>query len=672
MAHISPWITTVGNSTHDRYTEATVTLHGAPGNGYMATGPSFQSTGLPQAPMILSTDAGLAGVDPTSSQLKQCYGGADGVAALLDPAKVAGKILVCYRGGNAFVNKGVNAKAAGAVGFIAQNVAINPPASATSLFVIAAAIPMVHLQTNHEAQMFAHAAVGGMASFSPGVQVAGAVAPVMSSSSSRGPNQGDANMLKPDITAPGSDIIAAYTNTDLTSQQRDDIRNGTLVPDSGTNMISGTSMSSPHVAGAAALMKQARPGWSPSAIKSSLMTSAQQTVKLSNGSPDTGLSGFPGTSTGPFGFGAGHLNPNGALDTGLVYDVTPADYDRYIAGTMNRWDLNVASITRANVAGPSPVQRKLTNTGSTSATYVASATLPGFTVTVNPSTLTIPAGGTATYTATIARTTAGLETWSFGNITWTEQGGAGKTVRSPVQAKGSLFVGIPTVEDTRTVGAKVFTVGTGWAGQLVTEASGLVPATRVDGVSVQGQPEVCFPVAVPVGTRLLRVALFNADTQGGAASDIDLALYRKTSATARTLVGSSGSATSDEWVMVTNPTASADLRLRGLCRRLRTAQRQRRVHAVTLGGGCTGRAADTEGLRAAGRPSGGIGHRGAELERTGGRSLPGHRAVPADPGRRGHHRWQHACVHRPDSGRTGCSCGAGVQGQGVQLILGTS
>ena len=550
VAHISPWLTTVGNSTHDRYTEATVTLIGAPGNGYMASGPSFQLTGVPQAPMILSTDAGFTGAVYTATQLtqlKQCYGAADGLASpLLDPSKVSGKILVCYRGGNAFVNKALNARTAGAVGYIAQNVAIATPPSGTTLFVVAAVIPMVHLQTTHEAQIFAHAAVGGMASFSAGVQVAGAIAPVMSGSSSRGPTQGDANMLKPDLTAPGTDIIAAYTNSALTLAERDAIRAGTLIPGSGTNMISGTSMAAPHVAGAGALMKQAYPGWNPAAIKSALMTSASPIVKLANGTADPS----------PWGYGSGHLNPNGALATTLVYDATPADFDRYIAKSNNSWDLNMASITRANVAGPSTVTRTLKNTGSNAVTYDASAAIPGFTVAVNPASLTIPAGGSASYTATITRTTAALETWSFGHLTWTEQGGSGKTVRSPLQAKGSLFVGVPLVTDTRAVGTKIFSVGTGWAGTMVTTPAGLVAATRSNGTSVLGQPEVCFAVAVPTGAQLLRVALFNADTQGGDMTDIDLSLYRKTSATARTLVGSSGSSTSDEWVMVTNPTAS--------------------------------------------------------------------------------------------------------------------
>ncbi len=541
VAHVSPWVATVGNSTHDRFTEATVTLLGAPGNGYAATGPSFQTSGLPAAPLILSTAAGRPGVDPNSVQLKQCFGPADGAASLLDPAKVAGKILVCYRGGNAFVNKASNAKAAGAVGYIAQNVAIATPASATSLFLVSAVIPMVHLQTTHEVQVFAHAAAGGMASFSAGVQVAGVVAPVMAGTSSRGPNRGDSNILKPDITGPGTDIIAGYVPENLTQDERAALIAGTAFGRQGANMISGTSMSAPHVAGAAALLKQLNPTWSPSAIKSALMTSAAQSVKLANGAADTNR----------WGFGAGHLNPNSALSTSVIYDITPAQYDAYNAGILPSLSLNLASITASNVLGSTTVTRRITNAGAASVTLNATAALTGFNVTVSPSTLTLAAGASANYSVTIARTNAPFNTYRFGNLTWA---GSGQTVVSPLTARSTSLVAYTAIDDTRSAGSRIFTVGTGFTGPMVTTPTGMVPATRTNG-NVAENAEVCTPLVVAAGGLALRAQLFNSETQEGAATDLDLDVYSVAGNGTRTLVGSSGNGDSNELVSVTSPAA---------------------------------------------------------------------------------------------------------------------
>ena len=558
VAHISPWISTVGNSTHDRYMEAPVTLIGVPGNGYVAMGPSFQVAGVPAAQLILSTDAALLPLASYTAaqltQLKQCFGAADGTMAYLDPVKVTGKILVCYRGGNAFVNKANNAKTAGAVAYIAQNIsgtAGNTPASTNTLFMVAAAIPMVHLANVHEAQVFAHAAAGSFASFGGGTQVAGVVAPIMAGSSSRGPNAGDANVLKPDITAPGTDIIAVYADQTLTVAQRNAIIAGTLTPPTVANMISGTSMSSPHIAGIGALMKQANPTWSPSAIKSAIMTSAAQNVKLANGTPDVGIPVPTSTNlnTGPFGYGAGHVAPNAALDTTLVYEISNAQYEAYQARTISSWELNLPSITRANVFGVGTFTRTLTNRGSNTVTYTSSATVPGWTLTTSPASLTIAPGASASYTATLTRTTATVETWAYGQLLWTGDGG--KVVRSPVQVKGSLFVGLSNVTDTRNIGTKVYTVGTGFAGPMLTTGTGLVAATRSSGVSVLGQPDVCFPFTVPTGVQVLRVQLFNADTQGGAASDIDLIVRRGT-----TVIGSSGGFESNELVQLSSNAAA--------------------------------------------------------------------------------------------------------------------
>ena len=260
---------------------------------------------------------------------------------------------------------------------------------------------------------------GGTAAFGGSVQVPGVVAPVMASTSSRGPNQADPDVLKPDITAPGTDIIAAYTNTSIGAAERAQIIAGTLIPGPGADMISGTSMSSPHVAGSAALLRQAHPDWSPFAIKSALMTSAVQTVKLANGAPDTNR----------WGFGSGHLNPNGALGTTLVYDSDYYEYIDYYLGALPGRSLNLASLTRANVVGVGQVTRTVTNLGPSPATYTASASLPGFTVAVTPSSLTLAPGESKSYTATITRTTAPIGAYSFGSLTWTD---GVSTVRSPL------------------------------------------------------------------------------------------------------------------------------------------------------------------------------------------------------------------------------------------------
>jgi hypothetical protein len=379
----------------------------------------------------------------------------------------------------------------------------------------------------------------GTAAFGGGVQVAGVVSPVMSDSSSRGPNKADANVLKPDITAPGSDIIAGYAPLDFSQANHAALLAGTLTPGTAHEMISGTSMAAPHVAGAAALLKQANPTWSPAMIKSALMTSASPVVKLANGAPDPS----------PWGYGSGHLNPTGALGTSLVYDVTPSQFLAYATGALTPYNLNLASITRANVIGVGSVTRTLKNTGPAAATYTASATLPGFSVAVSPSTLTLAPGESKSYTATFTKGAANIEQWAFGQLVWT---GDGKTVRSPLQVKASSFVGTTAVTDTRANGSKVFTVATGWSGTMTVSGTGLVAATRNPGTSVQGQADVCFPINVPTGAQVLRVQMFNSETGGGAASDLDVTVYRGNLA-----VGGSYTGTSEELVTLTNPTPGA-------------------------------------------------------------------------------------------------------------------
>ena len=531
VAHSSPWIMTVGNSTHDRYTEATVTL----GSGATARGASFQTQGVAATPLIWSRDAGFgAGAAAEASNQALCFGATDGVAALLDPAKVAGKIIVCDRGGNVLVNKVANAQAAGAVGVIIQNT----PVSANTTPLITGVLPTVHLPVSAFAAVTAEARrAGGTAAFSPSFLVPGVPAPVMASTSSRGPNRADPDVLKPDITAPGTDIIAAFSNQSITPAQREQIIAGTLIPEPGADMISGTSMSSPHVAGAAALLIQANPTWSPFAIKSALMTSAAQTVKLADGTPDSNR----------WGFGAGHLNPNDALDTKVVYDSDYLEYINYYNGAISGRALNLPSLTYANVVGVGTLTRKLTNRGATPVTYTVSATLPGFNVAVSPASLTLAPGQTKPYTATLIRNGSPIGAYSFGEVVWSD---GSHSVRSPLTAKAESLVALSSVTDTRKVGTKAFSVGTGYDGGFTSTATGLVPAQRNAGTVATGA-EVCYAFAVPANAKMLRVQLFNSETTGGAASDLDVTVYR-----GATAVGSSAGGTSDELISINNPAAA--------------------------------------------------------------------------------------------------------------------
>ncbi|XVF78148.1 hypothetical protein PTKIN_Ptkin14bG0105900 [Pterospermum kingtungense] len=129
--------------------------------------------------------------------------------------------------------------------------------------------------------------------------------PVVAQFSSLGPNAIVPDILKPDITAPGVDILAAYPP--LSIDMDEDKRQVKY------NVMSGTSMSCPHVAGVAAYVKSFHPDWSPSAIKSAIMTTAWPMDKSKN-------------PNGEISYGAGHINPVKAIDPGLVYEAFKDDY----------------------------------------------------------------------------------------------------------------------------------------------------------------------------------------------------------------------------------------------------------------------------------------------------------------------------------------------------------
>ena len=350
VAHPGPWLTTVAAGTHDRNYDAAVRL----GNGSTYTGSSLNTTAVGPAPLVYAGDAGLPGADPT--QVRLCYSSADG-GAVLDPAKVAGKIVLCDRGVTARVNKSLAVKEAGGVGMVLANT------SSSTLNMDIHSVPTVHVSHLVRPAILAYSQTAGATAQIGTYYFAPVAAPFTATFSSRGPLlAGGGDLLKPDLISPGQDILAAVAPPG----------NGGKLFD----LYSGTSMSSPHVAGLAALLKDLHPDWTPMMIKSALMTTGYDVLD----------GGTPAPNTNPvliFRQGAGHVRPNSAADPGLVFDSRVNDWLAFICATQPQgleaticnplWsagyskspsDFNGASIAIGALAGSRTVTRTVTNVGT--------------------------------------------------------------------------------------------------------------------------------------------------------------------------------------------------------------------------------------------------------------------------------------------------------------------
>jgi hypothetical protein len=148
----------------------------------------------------------------------------------------------------------------------------------------------------------------------------------------------------------------------------------------------------------------------------------------------------------------------------------------------------------------------------------------------------------------LTRTTAAFGSYNYGNLTLS---GGGQSLRSPLTARASPAVVTASFADTRATGTRITTIGTGFSGPTTTTSSGMVAATRTSS-SVAINAEVCFPLTVPANTWAIRAQLYNSDTQGGAATDLDL-VFRP--ATGSSTLAVSALDASDEVVNLTSPAA---------------------------------------------------------------------------------------------------------------------
>jgi hypothetical protein len=343
---------------------------------------------------------------------------------------------------------------------------------------------------------------------------------------------------------------------------------------SGENFayLSGTSMSTPHVAGVAALLLQANPSLSPSAIKSALMTTARQSVSASDGE----------SSAVPFDYGAGHIVPNDAVDPGLVYDVGDDDFDAFACGTESPAvsadrcdelalagmsfagaDLNQPSIAVERLANERTISRSVTNVGEAAETYTANVVPPsGIGVTVNPPSITVAPGETVTFDVTFTFQSGPLDQWRFGSLTW-ESGS--HSVYSATAVRPITITAPAEVTDFGASGSLSFPVEFGYTGAYTAGAHGLRLPLVINGF-VADDPTKTFSfrtingvtahlIDVPADEAYLRFALFDALTDGDENEDLDLYIYHCPNNVDCVRVGESGEPTSDEEVNFLLPAA---------------------------------------------------------------------------------------------------------------------
>nr|WP_237582107.1 S8 family serine peptidase [Clavibacter phaseoli] len=521
LDNASPWITTVAASTVAGNFEATAKL----GDGQQFAGSSITVTEPVTGDFV--TAASVAAAGATTPNL--CGPGS------LDPAKTAGKIVLCERGTFDRVAKSAEVERAGGIGMVLVNPTPN------SIDADTHSVPTVHLDADVYAAVSAYAATpGATVTLVPGNTTGvSAPTPQVAGFSSRGPVLADgSDILKPDVTAPGVSIIAATNNAEGGEPT--------------FALLSGTSMAAPHVAGLALLYLGERPNASVSEIKSALMTTAYDTKDADGG-----------TVTDPFTQGAGHVDPTRYLDAGLLYLNDRSDWVAYLAALgyatgidpVDPSELNLASIAIGTLTGSETVTREVTSTGP--GTYTASVQgLAGVQADVTPSTLEFTeAGQTKSFEVAFTRTTATVDEYATGSLTWTS---ADHVVRSPVAVNPVSIAAPAEVDGTGIDGSVDVTVTPGATGSIALTAEGLArgvvipdPEDASSPFTGSGKAKDVFdyPITVPEGQLATRIDL-DADDD---ASDLDLQVFRLEDGTP---VEAFQSATSsaDESVTIDTPT----------------------------------------------------------------------------------------------------------------------
>ncbi|KAL8053716.1 hypothetical protein ABFX02_05G091200 [Erythranthe guttata] len=412
LSNGAPWIMTVGASTMDRKITATVVL----GNGEEIEG---------------ETGKGF----PSTEKLELVY-------PRQFPPKddsVRGKIVVCENGvGPSRIIIGEMVKDAGGAAMIL----LNTQDLGDTTFDDPHVLPALQIGYAYglKIKAYLNSTSNPTATWSfKGTVIGGGRDPVVAAFSSRGPSKESPGILKPDIIGPGVNILAAWP---VSLENRTDTK-------PAFNIISGTSMSCPHLSGVAALLKSVHPDWSPAVIKSAIMTTAYQVNLKGNPIEDEQLQ--PATV---FDIGSGHVNLSRADDPGLVYDILPDDYIPFVCGlnytnqqvgiivgrdvdcskekSIPEAQLNYPSFSIIFGSTPQTYTRTLTNVGKPDSSYDVEIVSPdNVIVKVEPKKLVFPKlGDKSSYNVTFTRTTKEvMNSTTQGFIRWYT---ADYSVRSPI------------------------------------------------------------------------------------------------------------------------------------------------------------------------------------------------------------------------------------------------
>ena len=433
----SPWIMSVGASTSNRLPIGSVSLaDGAASVSY--TGTSLTSSLGP-----------LAVVDAKSLGNEVCLPFSSSQAA-----QIAGRIVVCTQGVNARVAKSANVGDAGGAGMILVTQAGGKNSTLTDTH----SVPTVHIGEWDGAALRAWLAdhPSAQATLEGGVLTTDATfGDRMAYFSSRGPDANLADVIKPDLTAPGLGITAAWH-----------AHSGpTNLPE--YNMIQGTSMSSPHAAGAGALIRALHRTWNPDQVKSALM-STSFTVPT-GGKEVVGITKEDhSTAADPFDRGAGRINVAAAARAGFTVSEGVANYHAAnpLAGGQSH-SLNLASLANSRCASTCSWTRTIVSTSSRPITYDVSAVAgDGFTISVSPSTFTLQPltgptivpglpdpslPGTQQVTITVTNTGLGASRWSFGEVRFSPRAAGLPEQHFPVAVRGAGAALAPDCEIEHSV-----------------------------------------------------------------------------------------------------------------------------------------------------------------------------------------------------------------------------